>query len=36
LHFLVELAVVVGKTGRDIKKADAMDYVAGKEVLCII
>ncbi|CAO3588109.1 unnamed protein product [Absidia cylindrospora] len=29
VHHEVELAVVVGKTGRDIKKSDAMNHVAG-------
>ncbi|CAO3628949.1 unnamed protein product [Cunninghamella echinulata] len=29
VHHEVELAVVIGKTGRDIKKANAMDYVEG-------
>ncbi|SAM00058.1 hypothetical protein [Absidia glauca] len=29
VHHEIELAVVIGKSGRDIKKADAMAYVAG-------
>ncbi|KAI8341788.1 hypothetical protein BC941DRAFT_414456 [Chlamydoabsidia padenii] len=29
VHHEIELAVVIGKTGRDIKKSNAMDYVAG-------
>ncbi|CAO3634429.1 unnamed protein product [Cunninghamella blakesleeana] len=29
VHHEVELAVVIGKSGRDIRKADALDYVEG-------
>ncbi|ORZ24190.1 hypothetical protein BCR42DRAFT_365399 [Absidia repens] len=29
VHHEIELAVVIGKTGRDIKKSEATDYIAG-------
>ena len=29
IHFELELGVVIGKTAKDVKRSDAMDYVKG-------